>query len=74
MTQTIVDGVVRRPDNGIKVIIIGAGVAGLQTALECWRNGCDVTVIERAEDMSSVGRTTLFSEHHLAQLAKLSNR
>lgn len=73
MTQTVVDGVVRRPENGVKVVVIGAGVAGLQVALECWRNGCDVEVIERADGMSSVGRTTPSSEHHL-QPAKLSNR
>lgn len=55
MTQTTIDGVRRRSPNGIKVIIIGAGVAGLQMALESWRNGCDVQVIEAADALSPIG-------------------
>ncbi|VUC27376.1 unnamed protein product [Clonostachys rosea] len=52
---TIVDGVKRLQENGIKVIVIGAGVAGLQAALECWRKGCNVVVIEKDEKLSSIG-------------------
>ena len=56
MAITIVDGVERLPENGVKVIIAGAGVAGLQTALECWRKGCNVVVLEKSEALSSIGR------------------
>ncbi len=57
MTGTIIDGVHRLPKNGIRVVIIGAGVAGLQAALECWRKGCDVVVLERAEKLSPLGES-----------------
>lgn len=56
--ETIVDGVHRQPENGIKVVIIGAGVGGLQAALECWRKGCDVVVLEKAEKLSPIGNLT----------------
>ncbi|KAE8383136.1 hypothetical protein BDV26DRAFT_287922 [Aspergillus bertholletiae] len=55
MTATVIDGVHRLPKNGITVVIIGAGVAGLQTALECWRKGCEVVVLERAAELSPLG-------------------
>ena len=51
----VIDGVHRFPESGIKVIIVGAGVGGLATALECWRKGCDVVVLERAEKLSTLG-------------------
>ena len=54
-TEIITDGVHRLPENGIKVVIIGAGVGGLQAALECWRKGCDVVVLEKAEKLSTLG-------------------
>ncbi|QIW99808.1 hypothetical protein AMS68_005326 [Peltaster fructicola] len=54
MPNTI-DGVQRYPQLGIKVVIVGAGVAGLMSALECWRKGCDVVVIERAPEISPLG-------------------
>lgn len=49
------DGVQHYPENGVKVVIIGAGVAGLQAALECWRKGCEVVVLDRAQEMSPIG-------------------
>ena len=52
---TVVDGVHRAPENGIKVIVIGSGVGGLCAALECWRKGCDVQVLERSEKLSPLG-------------------
>ncbi|KIW21072.1 hypothetical protein PV08_01651 [Exophiala spinifera] len=54
-SPAVVDGVHRLPRNGIKVIVIGAGVGGLQAALECWRKGCDVVVLEKAESLSPLG-------------------
>jgi 2-polyprenyl-6-methoxyphenol hydroxylase-like FAD-dependent oxidoreductase len=55
MSETVVDGVQRLPENGISVVIIGAGVSGLQMALESWRKGCDVVIIEKAPELSPVG-------------------
>ena len=63
---TVVDGVHRFPENRIEVIIIGGGIGGLATALECWRKGCDVVLLEQADKLSPLGtqatkerRTTL---------------
>ncbi|KAJ9605889.1 hypothetical protein H2200_009738 [Cladophialophora chaetospira] len=53
--EASINGVHRLPANGISIVIIGAGVAGLQAALECWRKGCDVVVLERAEKLSALG-------------------
>lgn len=57
--ETVVDGVHRYPANGIKVIIVGAGNGGLNAALECWRKGCDVVVLERAKEISPIGMSSL---------------
>lgn len=45
----------RREPNGISVIVVGAGVGGLATALECWRVGCDVSIFERASSNITTG-------------------
>ncbi|KAH8807233.1 putative monooxygenase [Xylogone sp. PMI_703] len=40
----------RHPATGIKVLIVGAGMGGLMTALECWRKGHQVVgILERNE-------------------------
>lgn len=33
--------------SGISILVIGAGVGGLTAALECWRKGHNVRVLER---------------------------
>ncbi|ETI19892.1 hypothetical protein G647_08907 [Cladophialophora carrionii CBS 160.54] len=38
----------RYPDSGITVLIVGCGPGGLMSALECWRKGCTVQLIDRA--------------------------
>lgn len=38
----------RYPETGISVLIVGAGIGGLMTALECWRKGLRVKVLERS--------------------------
>ncbi|WYZ36147.1 hypothetical protein EsH8_XI_000030 [Colletotrichum jinshuiense] len=52
---TTLDGVVRSPQTGIQIVIVGAGIVGLMTALECWRKGNDVIVLEKAEQLSAIG-------------------
>ena len=38
----------RHPETNINVLIVGAGYAGLMTALECWRKGHNVVgILER---------------------------
>lgn len=40
---------------GISCLVVGAGVGGLMTALECRRKGHDVQVIERSLRPSTAG-------------------
>jgi NADPH-dependent 2,4-dienoyl-CoA reductase/sulfur reductase-like enzyme len=40
----------RHPETGIDVLIVGGGMGGLMTALECWRKGHNVVkILERNE-------------------------
>lgn len=38
----------RYPETGISVLIVGSGIGGLMTALECWRKGLSVKILERS--------------------------
>ncbi|KAK3112012.1 hypothetical protein LTR53_012154 [Teratosphaeriaceae sp. CCFEE 6253] len=49
------DEVSRAPLSGISVLVIGAGVGGLVAALECYRKGHNVRVLERASSASAGG-------------------
>lgn len=51
----IVDGVERFPATGKKVIVAGGGNGGLQAALECWRKGFDVELLEKQDHVSPLG-------------------
>ena len=37
----------RYPTSSISIIVVGAGIGGLLAALECWRKGHDVRVLEK---------------------------
>ena len=54
--NVIEDGVVRYPPTSVKVVIVGGGISGLFAALECWRKGHDVQVIERGANVSDAGK------------------
>ncbi|KAM6506717.1 hypothetical protein FSOLCH5_013692 [Fusarium solani] len=56
--SNVFNGVVRYPLTGIKVVIVGAGLSGMFAALECWRKGHQVEVIER--DTSVVKNGDIF--------------
>ncbi len=56
--MSVINGVERYPSLGLKVVVVGAGVGGLMAALECWRKGCDVIVLERANEISVLGNLT----------------
>jgi 2-polyprenyl-6-methoxyphenol hydroxylase-like FAD-dependent oxidoreductase len=43
---------------GISALVVGAGVAGLLCALELWRQGIDVQVIERSPSRNASGMYT----------------
>ncbi|KAI1260506.1 FAD/NAD(P)-binding domain-containing protein [Xylariaceae sp. FL1019] len=50
-----VDGVHRHAPSGIKVVISGGGVGGLLAALECWRAGHEVELLEQNDSLSTLG-------------------
>lgn len=41
---------------GISVLIVGGGVAGLLAALECWRKGHEVRIVERSPSRVQSGK------------------
>lgn len=45
----------RSSPNNITILISGAGIGGLFTALECWRHGFTVRILERANSSSAQG-------------------
>lgn len=46
----------RRPSSGIKVIIVGAGFAGLAAAIECDRKGHHPVILEKASAIEEITR------------------
>lgn len=50
------DGVYIYPATGINILIVGAGVGGLVTALECHRKGHNVRILERTAGASTGGQ------------------
>ncbi|KAI1764588.1 FAD/NAD(P)-binding domain-containing protein [Hypoxylon sp. FL1150] len=53
--ETVVDGVHRLGPTGISILIVGAGVGGMMTALESWRQGHDVRILERNPKLDTIG-------------------
>lgn len=46
----------RLPLSGIKVIVVGAGFAGISAAIECDRKGHSVTLLEKVDDIAEITR------------------
>lgn len=42
-----IDGVHRAPASGVNILIAGGGISGCTAAMECWRQGHNVRVLER---------------------------
>ncbi|KAF4488556.1 FAD-dependent monooxygenase fsr3 [Colletotrichum fructicola] len=53
--SVVVDGVLQWPSTGINVLVVGGGPAGYLTALECWRKGHNVSILEKSEQNSTIG-------------------
>lgn len=51
----------RAPSTGIKVIIVGAGFAGLTAAIECHRKGHEVLVLESFPELKILGDIISFA-------------
>ena len=49
------DDAKRYPPSGVSVLIVGAGLGGLFAALECWRKGHEVRIIDRLPVASAAG-------------------
>ncbi|KAL5592842.1 hypothetical protein FOBRF1_013150 [Fusarium oxysporum] len=64
----VVDGVLRHPSTGLKVLVVGGGPGGYLTALECWRKGIDVEVLEKNSSNSPVGDVFFLNPSGLASL------
>lgn len=56
------DQTYRKAPTGIKVIIVGAGFAGLTAAIECHRKGHDVIVLEKVADLKPLGDIISFGQ------------
>lgn len=48
----------REPETGISVLVIGAGIGGLTFAIEAYRKGHDVRVVERSPEGQYSGPQT----------------
>lgn len=53
----------RLPPSGIKVIIVGAGFAGLTAAIECDRKGHDVVLFEKVAELKPLGDIISFGQN-----------
>ncbi|KAL6243718.1 hypothetical protein RBB50_009151 [Rhinocladiella similis] len=53
----------RLPPSGIKVIIVGAGFAGLCAAIECDRKGHSVILLEKVKELKPLGDVISFSSN-----------
>lgn len=52
---------------GISALVVGGGVAGLMCALELWRHGIDVQIIERSPSRNTSG-VYIYCRRYLSQL------
>lgn len=53
----------RLPPSGIKVIVVGAGFAGLTAAIECDRKGHHVTIFEKVSKLKPLGDIISFGQN-----------
>ncbi|GLB04934.1 hypothetical protein AtubIFM57258_010960 [Aspergillus tubingensis] len=68
--NTILDGVLRFPRTGLDVLVVGCGLAGMMAAIECWRKGHDVRIIEKAPGLSDAGDVLAIGPSAWANLHK----
>ncbi|KAJ3555464.1 hypothetical protein NPX13_g10350 [Xylaria arbuscula] len=70
----LIDGIRRYPQTGIKVVVSGGGVGGLFAALECWRKGNDVEILEQNDsatplgDFFAIGPSALSTLHYYPKM------
>lgn len=66
--QEQIDGVQRSPRTGINIIIVGAGPGGLFMALEAWRKGIDVHVLDQSSQLLTGGDFFTITPNSLSTL------
>lgn len=49
----------RSPETGLSILVIGAGIGGLCFAIEAYRKGHDVRLVDRRPDLSELGKLYL---------------
>ncbi|KEY69562.1 hypothetical protein S7711_09276 [Stachybotrys chartarum IBT 7711] len=54
--ETFIDGVHRLAPSGISILIVGGGIGGLTLALEGWRQGHNVRVLEKSPKLDTIGK------------------
>ena len=50
------DNTPRCSETGLDILIVGGGIGGLMCALECWRKGHSVRVLERSKEENQLGK------------------
>lgn len=58
-------------ENNMRVIIVGAGIGGLTTALSCLRLGMQVTLLEQAKELREIGAGVQISSNGAVVLREL---
>lgn len=53
----------RLPSSGIRVIVVGAGFAGLAAAIECDRKGHHVTILDKVSELKPLGDIISFGQN-----------
>jgi 2-polyprenyl-6-methoxyphenol hydroxylase-like FAD-dependent oxidoreductase len=46
----------RSPETGFSILVVGGGIGGLCFAIEAYRKGHDVRIIERRPGLSELGK------------------
>lgn len=46
----------RYPSSGLSALVVGGGIAGLAFAIEAYRKGHDVRIVERRPDFNDYGQ------------------
>jgi 2-polyprenyl-6-methoxyphenol hydroxylase-like FAD-dependent oxidoreductase len=59
----------REDPSGLDVLVIGGGIAGLGFAIEAYRKGHNVTLIERRPDFNDYGMFFFLLYFYLASLS-----
>lgn len=47
----------RQPSSGLSILVVGGGIAGLGFAIEAYRKGHDVRIIDRRPNFDDYGRS-----------------